>query len=77
MSVDLMSCDSLPLSGLERTRFFSRQLVAPEDLTQDQLYFREKSRRHNRMLHGWGIVCGACVKAGATPYEVVVEPATS
>jgi hypothetical protein len=49
------------LVSLERTRFFPRQLVGPDDLTQDQLYFREKLRRHNRLLHGWGIVCGVLV----------------
>lgn len=59
--------------GLERTRFFPRQLVTPDDLTQDQIYFREKHRRHNRMLHGWGVVCGACVRRGKNPCEVVVD----
>jgi hypothetical protein len=58
--------------GLERTRFFSRQLVAPSDLTQDQRYFREKHRRHNRMLHGWGIVCGACVVPGLGVQTITV-----
>ena len=38
--------------SLERTRFFPRQLVTPDDLTQDQIYFRDTHRRHNRMLHG-------------------------
>ena len=68
------SCQGGDLRGLERTRFFPRQLVTPDDLTQDQVYFREKSKRHNRMLHGWGVVCGACVRRGATPCEVIVEP---
>ena len=45
-------------AGLVRTRFFPGQLVGPADFTQDQRYFREKHRRHNRMLHGWGVVCG-------------------
>ncbi|GJG89729.1 hypothetical protein tb265_49100 [Gemmatimonadetes bacterium T265] len=68
-------CDpAQPAAGLERTRFFARQLVGPDDLTQDQVYFREKARRHNRMLHGWGVVCGACVRRGATDCEVVIEP---
>jgi len=62
------------VAGLERTRFYPRQLVGPEDLTQDQRYFRDKARRHNRMLHGWGIVCGACVRRNPqNPCEVVVD----
>ena len=55
-------CSPVDLVSLERTRFFPRQLVGPDDLTQDQIYFREKQRRHNRLLHGWGIVCGAGVR---------------
>lgn len=68
------TCGGSELVGLERTRFFARQLIGPDDLTQDQTYFREKSRRHNRLLHGWGIACGACVAAGTGACEVVVEP---
>ena len=62
------------LTGLERTRFFPRQLVTPDDLTQDQKYLSEKLRRHNRLLHGWGVVCGARVKRGTEAGEVVIEP---
>jgi hypothetical protein len=67
-------------SGLQRTRFFPRQLVGPEDFTQDQRYFREKHRRHNRMLHGWGVVCGVEVTLAGDadnepePYTVCVAP---
>lgn len=58
----------------ERTRFYPRQIVQAPDLTQDQLYFREKLRRHNRLLHGWGIVCGVRVRVGTKPGTVLVEP---
>ncbi len=51
-------CLSAMGTSLEKTRFFPRQLITPDDLTQDQVYFREKLRRHNRLVHGWGIVCG-------------------
>src|SRR3954452_15044686 len=67
-------------TGLQRMRYFPRQLVGPEDLTQDQRYLREKQRRHNRMLHGWGVVCGVRVHAAADedgeplPYTVCVDP---
>jgi hypothetical protein len=60
---DCQDCHSAAdVVSLERTRYFPRQLVGPGDLTQDQVYFREKLRRHNRLLHGWGIVCGALVR---------------
>ena len=48
---------------LERTRYFSRQIVAPPDLAQDREYLLHKLRHHNRLLHGWGIVSGLEVKA--------------
>ena len=66
--------------GLERTRFYARQLVGPDELTQDQRWIRDKKRRHNRLLHGWGVVCGCNVtqavdRAGRPiPWTVVVEP---
>jgi hypothetical protein len=43
---------------LERPRFFSSKLFRTEDLALEQQYFREKLRRHNRSLHGFGIVSG-------------------
>ena len=67
-------CDVASTTALERTRFFAGQILGPDDMTQDQTYFREKHRRHNRMLHGWGVVCGACVRRGRTNCEVIVEP---
>lgn len=74
MSSIMIPCDITEVRGLERTRFFAQQLVGPDDLTQDQQYFREKARRHNRMLHGWGVVCGARVRIGKVPCELVIEP---
>lgn len=45
----------------ERPRFFPRQLVTAEDLMLEQEYFRNRMRLHNRLLHGWGVVCGLLV----------------
>jgi hypothetical protein len=60
--------------GIERPRFFPRQLVTPDDLTLGQDYFRDRLRRMNRYLHGWGVVCGARVEASQQPWRVVVHP---
>jgi hypothetical protein len=59
---------------IERTRYFTGQLLDEADLTQEQLYFLEKARRHNRMLHGWGIVSGLGVRPGPAACELTVEP---
>jgi hypothetical protein len=45
----------------ERPRYFPRQIITSDDLTLDQEYERARRRLHNRMLHGWGVVCGAKV----------------
>ena len=59
---------------IERARYFTGQLLDEADLAQEQLYFREKLRRHNRMLHGWGIVSGLAVRPGPADSELTVEP---
>ena len=43
---------------LKRNRFFTGQLLTAEDLELEQQYFREKLKRHNRSLHGFGVVGG-------------------
>jgi len=44
----------------------------------EQEYHRARVRRHNRLLHGWGVVCGAWVRfpqeQDANPGLVIVEP---
>jgi hypothetical protein len=63
--------------GLERVKYFPRQLLTAADMTSEQQYFREKQRRHNRYLHGWGVVCGCEVRPAATsskPFQVMVCP---
>ncbi len=42
----------------ERPRFYTGRLLTAADLQDDQDYFREKIRLHNRLLHGWGVVTG-------------------
>lgn len=66
---------------LERPRYFARQLLTPTEMTLEQTYFRDKLRRHNRLLHGWGVVCGAIVCIvprsdgnGPEPWKVKVTP---
>lgn len=75
------ACDT---SIAEVPRYYPRQLITPEDLTLEQDYFRDRMRRHNRLLHGWGVVCGALVCPASTtdtngvvsltPWEVIVQP---
>jgi hypothetical protein len=66
---------TLDKGTIERPRFFPRQLVTPDDLTLGQDYFRNKIRRINRYLHGWGVVCGTRVVNPNTPkpWKVVIQ----
>ena len=57
---------------LTRPRFFSGKLITPEDLELEQQYFREKLKRHNRSLHGFGIVSG--LKVTTKSGQIIVEP---
>lgn len=76
--VDTLCPDTL----LERPRYFPRQLMTPEEMTLAQQYILDKLRRHNRLMHGWGIVCGARVSrvpkdddsGDFKPWGVYVEP---
>jgi hypothetical protein len=68
----------------ELPRYYPRQLITPADLTLEQDYFRDRLRRHNRLLHGWGVVCGALVcpvavtnadrTTSLSPWVVQVQP---
>lgn len=61
----------------ERVRYFPRQLMTVEDMRSEQDYFVERMRRHNRLFHGWGIICGLEVKPYARadkPWQVMVCP---
>ncbi len=74
--------EACALGVLELPRYFPRQLLTPDELTLEQDYFRQKMRLHNRMLWGWGTVCGALVCRIETeggngeldPWRVMVKP---
>src|SRR5688500_10075771 len=46
------------LVHLSRPHYFSGKLITEKDLNQEQTYFIEKFKRHNRSLHGFGVVFG-------------------
>jgi hypothetical protein len=77
-----------PFGVLERPRYFPRQLITPDELSLEAAYFRDRFRRHNIYMHGWGVVCGALVcvvpaangngngngTAATKPWVVCVQP---
>ena len=44
--------------SFSRPKYFSGKLLTAEDFQDEQNYFVEKRRLHNRYIHGFGIVCG-------------------
>lgn len=71
----IASVPAMEGTGLERSRYFAGLLLTDAELTTDQHYFRERLRRHNRDLHGWGVVCG--LEIGCDPdcaEQIIVHP---
>jgi hypothetical protein len=62
-SLQVTDCCQPSASRLERINFFNRQLLTANDMTTENDYFLQKLRRHNRFMHGWGVVCGLPVTA--------------
>ena len=58
--------------GLMRPNYYTGMLLTSEDFTNEQAYFLEKLRLHNRYLHGWGVACG--FEVFIRDEFVVVEP---
>ena len=65
-NIELLDCFQPTQVMLERVNYFPRQLLTVEDMVTERDYFLQKLRRHNRFLHGWGVVCGLEVTAAPT-----------
>jgi hypothetical protein len=63
---------------IERPRYYYGQVLGADDFTLEQDYVRHRLRRHQRELHGYGIVHGLAVSVERTPSgsgaQVVVAP---
>ncbi len=59
-------------SSIKRVRYFYGQMLSVGDFQTEQGYFLEKQKRHNRYLHGFGVVDGLEVKGGGN--KVIVSP---
>jgi hypothetical protein len=73
--IQVLDCMQPELVTLEKVNYFPRQLLTVDDMVTERDYVLQKMRRHNRFLHGWGVVCGLLVKAvptAAQPWLVQV-----
>ena len=67
-----MSCDEVTTGACgaittERLRYFTGRHMTARDFADEQSYHRSHRLLHNRMLHGWGIVCGLEVRHHPNP----------
>lgn len=70
-------CGDVP--ELARLRYFHGQPLGALDLRREQAYHRDHARLHNRLLHGWGFVCGLEVEVAPRrdPRECEDDPTTA
>jgi hypothetical protein len=65
--------DAGHFTTVKRVRYFEGQLLDAKDFRDEQQYWRQLHRRHNQLLHGWGIVTGLRLQKSAGQ-AVAVEP---
>jgi hypothetical protein len=66
--------DPRKLDPSKRVNYSFGLVLGVDEFLQEQTHLLEKHRRHNRMLHGFGTVCGlkVTVPADVTPPEIRV-----
>jgi hypothetical protein len=60
-----------------RNRYFTGKYMTARDFEEEQAYFLSRHHMHNRLFHGWGVLCGLVVSAHPNPDcrdRVVVSP---
>jgi len=72
---DFSSARLAQLHAFDRPRYFHGQLLDVRHFESEQEYFRGKLWLINRLIHGYGVVCGLDVQAAAAGgANVVVTP---
>lgn len=66
-------CGVCAVPTFERNNYFYGKLITARDSIQEQAFFNEKRRLINRMVLGWGVVCGLNVKWDAEKREFEVS----
>lgn len=65
-------CDVCSTPSFERNNYFYGKQFTVRDLLQEQDYFNEKRHLINRMVLGWGVVCGLDVEWDHKRCEFIV-----
>ncbi len=65
---------SCEYNNFKRARYFHGMLMTDRDFREEQIYHNEKRKLLNRMLHGWGVVCGLGIKLESEKSKITIEP---
>lgn len=76
MSTFTTASDLANLDPRKRTGYSIGMVVGADELSQDQRYLTNRDERHQRALHGWGVVSGLGVQFG-DDNELQVLPGTA
>lgn len=66
-----------PARSLPRPKYEGGAYLTTHDLLTEQQYRLQRLRRHNRYLHGWGVICGlrtASAQEAGRPWAVLICP---
>lgn len=66
--------EAAALRGFSRPRYFYGQLLDVRHFEAEQEYFKRKLWMLNRMVSGYGVVCGLDVQVGPDDHSVIVKP---
>lgn len=62
-------------NNFKRARYFHGQMLTDRDFREEQIYHNEKRKLLNRMLQGWGVVCGLEIKpTKPASSSIIVKP---
>jgi len=74
MSEKIHNEEKCGYNKFQRLKFFHGMLLDDKDFTTEQQYHIEKRKLHNRMLHGWGVVCGLEIERKPNVNKFTVKP---
>lgn len=63
------------VNHFKRARYFHGMLLTDRDFREEQIYHNEKRKLLNKLLHGWGVVCGLKIKpTNPVSASAIIEP---
>ncbi len=72
MNKDTLNNRYCDYNNFKRARYFHGMLMTDRDFREEQIYHIEKRKMLNKMLHGWGVVCGLGItgKTGGSTFTI-------